>query len=189
LGSGYGFLPIRDMAPPLRHDAQHFAANIGGAGLAVGHDALGASKQWRRQGRSSPWAGRRSLVDTQTRPRNALDALDDRAPGVVFEANLQLGLPSVSERTREIVDVAFVLEHLAIATFSFEDGMATEVFRASCALRMRVSISAIGSVMLILDLLYQLALIMPGTSPRIASFAQLVAAQTELAEVRHAGVR
>src|SRR5690349_2023523 len=37
----------------------------------------------------------------------------------------------------------------AIATFSFEDGITTLGFSTICALRMRVSISAIGSLMLI----------------------------------------
>src|ERR1035437_4295367 len=38
---------------------------------------------------------------------------------------------------------------LAIATFTLDDGIATMVFCTTCALRIRVSISAIGSLILI----------------------------------------
>src|SRR5437667_6401248 len=39
-GTGMGNLPIRDMLlSPLRHDAEHFAADPGGARLAIGHHA------------------------------------------------------------------------------------------------------------------------------------------------------
>jgi hypothetical protein len=54
---------------------------------------------------------------------------------------------------REIVDVAFVLQDLGDRTFSLDEGMTTDAFCTPWALRMRVSISAIGSLMLILFLL------------------------------------
>src|ERR1700730_4300727 len=40
-GSLIGLLPMRDMFfSPSRDDAQHFAADAGGACLAIGHDAM-----------------------------------------------------------------------------------------------------------------------------------------------------
>jgi hypothetical protein len=69
-----------------------------------------------------------------------------------------------------------------MAFFSLEEGMRTETFSVSWALRIRVNISAMGSLMLILSLPYQLALTTPGISPFMAIHADHVAAQAELAE-------
>src|SRR5438445_7962092 len=46
LGSGTGFLPIRDIvSPPLLPDhREQLTAHAGGAGFAVGHDALGRAE-------------------------------------------------------------------------------------------------------------------------------------------------
>src|SRR6266849_6272415 len=52
--------------------------------------------------------------------------------------------------------------------FNLEDGTPTAVFPTIWALRMRVSMSAMGSVMLMRKTSYQLALIRPGISPRSA---------------------
>src|SRR5580658_2662489 len=58
----------------------------------------------------------------------------------------------------------------AISVFSFEAGTSTFGWRAAMALRTRVSISAIGSLVTYPDLLsYQLAFTTPGTSPFSAS--------------------
>src|SRR5580692_1978178 len=67
-----------------------------------------------------------------------------------------------------------------MATLRREDGIATEVFSAVCALRMRVSISAIGSVMLIGSLL-PACLGQAGNFAAHRNVAQLVAAQAEFA--------
>src|SRR5450432_3225500 len=68
-----------------------------------------------------------------------------------------------------------------MATFSFEEGINTEFFSTTCALRMRVNMSAIGSLMLILYTSLPARL---GDARHVAAhrdFAQLVAPQTELA--------
>ena len=59
----------------------------------------------------------------------------------------------------------------AMAILTLEEGTMTVGFATICALRMRVSKSAIGSLMLIEYLLpdYQLALVMPGILPWKAS--------------------
>src|SRR5260370_31635974 len=56
----------------------------------------------------------------------------------------------------------------AMEIFNLEDGTPTAVFPTIWALRMRVSMSAMGSVMLMRKTSYQLALISPGISPRSA---------------------
>ena len=61
-----------------------------------------------------------------------------------------------------------------MAIFSLDDGIVTTAFSTACALRMRVSMSAMGSLMLMEVLLifspdYQLALTTPGMSPLKAS--------------------
>src|SRR5664279_178898 len=57
----------------------------------------------------------------------------------------------------------------AISAFSLEAGTSTFGWRAWIALRTRVSMSAIGSLVIVLLLLYQLALVTPGISPFRAS--------------------
>jgi hypothetical protein len=72
-----------------------------------------------------------------------------------------------------------------MATFSFEEGIVTAVFSTDCALRIRVSISAIGSLCSYCESPesdYQLALTTPGMSPLEGQVADLAAGQSELAE-------
>src|SRR6266446_4553436 len=65
---------------------------------------------------------------------------------------------------------------------SFEDGMLTAVFAALCALRMRTSMSAIGSVMLMRKLLLPAGLDHAGYLAPHRDLTQLVATEPELAE-------
>src|SRR5215467_6099189 len=65
-------------------------------------------------------------------------------------------------------------------TLTFEEGTPTTVFPTILALRMRVSISAMGSVMLMRSVSYQLALISPGISPRSAISRSLLRARPNL---------
>src|ERR1700690_3447577 len=65
--------------------------------------------------------------------------------------------------------------------FTRDDGIATDSFSASCALRMRVSISAIGSLMLMLYLPSPAGFGHAGNFPAHGDVAQLVASQAELA--------
>src|SRR5580693_8913409 len=64
----------------------------------------------------------------------------------------------------------------ATSIFSLEAGTSTLGWRASAALRIRVSMSPIGSdvPIVLLPRLYQLALITPGTSPAKASFRKQI---------------
>src|SRR5215472_15797350 len=65
-------------------------------------------------------------------------------------------------------------------TLTFEEGTPTTVFPTIWALRMRVSMSAMGSVMLMRSVSYQLALISPGISPRSAISRSLLRARPNL---------
>ena len=69
-----------------------------------------------------------------------------------------------------------------MATLTLDDGMLTSRLARACALHIRVSISAIGSCMLIylvsrnlsfVTTFYQLAFTRPGMSPRIAASRSL----------------
>src|ERR1700709_2553030 len=68
-----------------------------------------------------------------------------------------------------------------MAAFSLEDGMVTVTLSTCCALRMRVSISAMGSLMLIIVLL-PAGLGDAGYFTLHRHFAKFVASQAELAE-------
>src|SRR5512134_3817886 len=74
-----------------------------------------------------------------------------------------------------------------MASFTFDDGIATTACSTICALRMRVSMSAIGSVMLMLHLtcLGRLPAGLHDARHLAAhrEFPQLVAGKAELAEV------
>src|ERR1044071_2944058 len=112
-GSLIGLLPIRDISlgSPSGNDAKHFAADPGGARLAIGHHAV----RRRYDGDPQPVHHARdivlALVDAQTRLGHALDLLDHRPAGVVLERNLELRLGFVADDGKAL-DVAFVLQHL-----------------------------------------------------------------------------
>src|SRR3546814_2678295 len=68
-----------------------------------------------------------------------------------------------------------------MAAFSFEEGMLTVILSTCCALRMRVSISAMGSLMLMFFLL-PAGLGDAGDFPLHRHFTQFVAGPPKLAE-------
>src|SRR5215471_2211581 len=70
----------------------------------------------------------------------------------------------------------------AIDTFTFEEGTPTTVFPTIWALRMRVSISAMGSVMLMRSILLPARLDQPGNLAAKRDLAQLVSREAELAK-------
>src|SRR5213075_1548000 len=120
-GSGTGYLAMRDMAYPLSDDAEHFAAETVGARLAIGHHAA----RGRQDRHAQPVHHARdvvaSLVDAQARLRDALDALDHRAAGVVLECDGELFLGAVLARG-EVLDVALVLQHPGDRAFQLRRG-------------------------------------------------------------------
>jgi hypothetical protein len=158
---------------PLRDDAQHFAADMAGAGFAVGHDALGR----RHDGHPKSVHDLRDVVsspvDAETRPGHTVDPLDHRPASVILQAYHEQRLAAVFADGK-VFDIAFVLQDLGDGNLYFEDGMATEALLAIWAFRMRVSMSLIGSLILIsFSPAYQLALIIPGTSPCSANSRSL----------------
>src|SRR6184192_996263 len=85
LGSGTGFLPMRDMSLLLPDHCEQLAAHAGGAGFAVGHEAL-----WRGQDRHAEAVlDARDLarfhVAAQARGGHALQLADHRRVVVILE--------------------------------------------------------------------------------------------------------
>src|SRR4051812_16175920 len=113
-GTSIGKLPILDIAIPrsprqLCNDAQNLAADAEPARFAVGHHAL----RGRYDGYAETIHHFRNavarLVNAQPRAAHALELLNDRAAGVILEADFQRGL-AVLRAHCKVVDVAFVLE-------------------------------------------------------------------------------
>src|SRR5882762_9777979 len=115
LGRVTGRFPMRDICsaprPRLRHDAQHFAADAGLARLAVGHHTPGRGHDRHAQAVHHLRNVLGRFVDAQPRTADPLDALDHRAAGVIFQADLE-GLLGTLPAQREVLDIAFILEDL-----------------------------------------------------------------------------
>src|SRR5512147_939805 len=74
LGTGMGFFAMRDMSGSLRDDAEHFAADAGGARLAVGHHAARGRDDRHAQPVHHLGQAVAVLVDAQAGLGDALDA-------------------------------------------------------------------------------------------------------------------
>src|SRR5215510_13162555 len=112
LGTSIGILATRDIRFLLSgHVDQHFAADTGGARLAVGHHALGRGDYGHAEAVHHLRDRIAALVDAQPGTADALDALDHGTPGVVLQRDLEL-VPAGVALDREAVDVALVLQHL-----------------------------------------------------------------------------
>src|SRR5690606_16250155 len=151
----------------LCHVAQHFAADASGAGLAIGHDATRGGNDGHAQAVHDLRNGLRTLVDTQTGTRDAVDALDDRTTGVVLECDLEfrLGLRAID---LEVFDIAFILQHSGNGRLQLRGGHGDR--RLVDLLRVAHTGQHVGDGIAHAHVWfsYQLALVMPGTSPRIA---------------------
>src|SRR5882762_4193382 len=118
-GRGIGYFAMRDMAGPLGDDAEHFAAETVGAGLAIGHHAARGREDRHTQAVHHARDVVAPLVDAQPRLRDALEALDHRAAGVILQADGELlfgaaafTISAAFVTDGEILDVALVLQHL-----------------------------------------------------------------------------
>src|SRR5690606_1738193 len=147
--------------------AQHFAAHAGGARLAIGHHATRRGNDGHAQAVHDLRDGRTALVDTQTGTRDAFDALDDRAAGVVLEGDLEDRLGRVADDL-ETIDIAFVLQHGSNGYLQLGGGHADR--RLVDLLRVAHAGQHVGDGIAHAHVFfsYQLALVMPGTSPRSA---------------------
>src|SRR3954467_1700196 len=90
-GMGTGYFAIRDRAAS-GNDAEHFAADAVGAGLAIGHHAARGRQDRHAQAVHDLRDVVAALVDAQARLRDALEPLDDGAAGVVLEPDRELFL-------------------------------------------------------------------------------------------------
>src|SRR5579872_109015 len=79
-GIGIGILPTRDISgssPALPHEAQHFAADAGLAGVAIGHHTARGGQDRDPQPSADARHIRAARVDAEARPADALEARDD----------------------------------------------------------------------------------------------------------------
>src|SRR6266446_6622272 len=177
-GSLMGLFPMRDMASsPLGDDADHFAADAGGARLAIGHHAARSRDDCDAQPIHHPRDIVLSLVDAQSRLGYALDLFDDRSTCVILQRDLELWLAFLAH-DREALDIALVLQHLGdshldLGCRHLHGGLLRELRIADARQHVgdRISHAHISaSLCLIRPWLsaYQLALTTPGISPRIA---------------------
>src|SRR5690606_23243062 len=167
-GSATGYLAMRDMVEiSLCHVAEHFATDAVGAGLAVRHDATGGRDDRHAQAVHDLGNGIAALVDTQAGTRDAVDALDHRTAGIIFQDDFQLRLGLFATDT-EILDVAFVLQHGGNGRLQLGGGHGNR--RLVDHLRIAHAGQHIGDGIAHAHVCfsYQLALVMPGTSPRMA---------------------
>src|SRR5512133_3995870 len=112
-GTAIGIFPIRDIVwfLPSGDVAEHFAADTGGARLAVGHHALRRGDDGHAQAVLDLGNGVAALVHAQAGTADALDALDHRAAGVVLQGDFKFALAGFG-LDLEAVDVALVLQDL-----------------------------------------------------------------------------
>src|SRR5467141_4138865 len=110
LGSGTGFLPIRDIVLPLLPDhREQLTAHAGGAGFAVGHDALGRAEDRHAEAVLDPRDLARLDVAAQAGGRHALELPDDGGVVVVLEVEAQQPVtPIVQDLV--VLDVVVVAE-------------------------------------------------------------------------------
>jgi hypothetical protein len=149
-GIEIGFLPILDIFAflPLPDEREELAASLGGARVTVGHHALRRGEDRHAQ----PIADARDLValdvPAQSRLRDARQLADHRLVLVVLQVDAQDAVLLVVQQL-EVVDVVVLLEKPRDLDLQLLTGMSTLRRRAPPALRMRVNMSAIGSVIML----------------------------------------
>src|SRR5690349_18239677 len=159
---------MRDMICSLCDETKDFAADARGARLAIRHHAVRRGHDGDAEPVHDLGNLVLALVDAKAGLRHALELLDDRAARVVAERDLELGLGFFTGDL-EAVDVALVLEHLGDRDLHLRRG-----HHYGCLFRhLRVADARqhVGDGICHVHLFipsYQLALTMPGTSPRIA---------------------
>src|SRR5437667_8447108 len=89
LGSGTGFLPIRDIARLLPHHREHLTAHPGGARFAIGHESLRRAEDRHAEAVLDARHLARLHVAPQPRRRHALQLPDDGRVVVVLEVQPQ----------------------------------------------------------------------------------------------------
>src|SRR5690606_16581708 len=165
-GTTTGYFAIRDMWCSLCDVAKYFAAHAVGASLAIGHDATRRGHDGDTQAVHDLRDGLTTFVDTQTRTRHALDALDNRATGIVLKCDFLLRLRFVAVYL-EAVDIAFVLQHSGNGHLELGGGHGNRRFIDLLRIAHTGQHIGDGIAHAHVWFSYQLALVMPGTSPRI----------------------
>src|SRR5262245_6407775 len=111
-GTVTGFLPTRDIVESSINPAEDLAADVGGTGLVVRHDAAR-----RRQDRNPQTVvDARQIgdarIDATPRLGHPADLADDRLAFVVLQLDPESGLALLVRSGREVADVALALQHV-----------------------------------------------------------------------------
>src|SRR5579864_614861 len=116
LGIATGCLPMRDIAfsQPLssKHPAQHLAADLGDAGLAVRHDAARRRQDRDAEAVIDPRQVDELRINAAARFRHARNLADHRLAIDVFQFDLELGHAGAHLLARVTADIAFAFQHL-----------------------------------------------------------------------------
>src|SRR5690606_20947122 len=167
-GRATGYLAMRDMVEiSLCHVAEHFATDAVGAGLAVRHDATGGRDDRHAQAVHDLGDGIAALVDTQAGTRDAGHALDHRTAGIIFQDYVALRRGLFATET-DILDVAFVLQHGGNCRLQRGGGHGARRLVDHRRIADAGQHIGHGIAHAHLCVSYQLALVMPGTWPRLA---------------------
>src|SRR5690606_3085801 len=167
LGSSTGYLAIRDIwLISLGHVAQHFAADACSAGLAISHDTTRGGHNGHAQTVHDLRNGLGTLVDAQTGTGHAIDTLDHGLAGVVLQGDFELRLGFAVDL--EVFNVAFFLQHSSNSCLQLGGGHGDRRFVDLLRVAHAGQHVGDGIAHAHVCISYQLALVMPGTSPRIA---------------------
>src|SRR5687768_14101245 len=108
-GTATGFLPIRDMWPPLPDEGDELATELGRPRIAVGHQALGGRDDRHTEAVLHPGDLPRLHVAPETGLRDALELADDRQLVVILQVEPKDALRTIVQEL-EVLDVVVVLQ-------------------------------------------------------------------------------
>src|SRR5476649_2262867 len=173
-GTAIGILATRDMSNSLSDVANNFAADTGGACFAVRHDALRSRHDRHTQAIHHSRDLVFTLVDAQTRTGHALQALNDGTANIILQTDFQFRF-ATSFGNSEIFNVTLVLQDVGNRNFDFRRWHGHGRFLH--ALGVTNAGQHIGDRIAHTHCIfsyYQLALVIPGISPRMANSRSLL---------------
>src|SRR5215813_12386976 len=92
VGTVTGFLPTRDIVESSINPAKDLAADVGGAGLVVRHDAARRRQDRNPQAVVDAWQIGDARIHAASRLRHTADLADDRLAFVVLQLDLEPGM-------------------------------------------------------------------------------------------------
>src|SRR5215208_4705684 len=111
-GIATGFLPMRDIAVSSKYPTQHLAADVGGTGLVVRHDAARGRQDRDAEPVIDPRQVRELRIDPPARLRDARNLADHRLAVDIFQLDLELRDAGTDLLLAEAADIALALQYL-----------------------------------------------------------------------------